>query len=148
MNAMYRHALLLLVLFAQTFAAQLHAAELGPEPITGVELLALCQVYVHSPESADGRACAAYVRGFIDGSDEVILLAQDPQQPRESFGERAWRTRLGISKPPPRFCLSAAVSLQDFAAQLLAQASRKFPAEDGSARALLYATLGRSHRCS
>ncbi|HET9447923.1 MAG TPA: hypothetical protein VFO35_16785, partial [Steroidobacteraceae bacterium] len=76
---MYKRAVLPLLLFAQAFAAQLHAAEL--EPVTGAELLALCRAYVHSPESADARACAAYVRGFIEGSDEVIVRADDAQQP-------------------------------------------------------------------
>jgi hypothetical protein len=143
---MYKLALLPLILFAQACVAELHAAEL--EPLTGVELLALCQAYVHSPERDDARACAAYVRGFIEGSDEVIVRADDAQQPpRESFSERAWRTRLGISAPAPRYCLSAAVSLRDLVAQLLAQAGRKLPAEDVSARALLYAALSRSHRC-
>jgi hypothetical protein len=146
MNAMYKRALLPLVLLAPALATQLHAAEL--EQLTAVELHALCQAYVHSPESADGRACVAYVRGFIEGSDEVIVRREDVQRlPRESFSERAWRTRLGISKPAPRYCLSADVSLQELVAQLLAQAERTPPAGDVSARALLYATLSRFHRC-
>jgi hypothetical protein len=146
MNAMYKHALMPLVLLAPALATQLHAAEL--EPLTSVELHALCQAYVHSPESEDARACAAYVRGFIEGSDEVIVRSEDAQHlPRESFSERAWRTRLGISRSEPRYCLSATVSLQELIAQLLAQAERKPPAGDVSASALIYATLSRFHRC-
>lgn len=143
---MYKHALLPPVLFTATLATQLHAAEL--EPLTSVELQALCQAYVHSPDSEDARACAAYVRGFIEGSELVIVRGEDVQPLRqESFSERAWRTRLGVSRPEPRYCLSPAVTLQELIAQLLAQAEQKPPAGDVSARALLYATLSRFHRC-
>jgi hypothetical protein len=143
---MCKHALLPPVLFTATLATQLHAAEL--EPLTSVELHALCRAYVHSPESEDARACAAYVRGFIEGSELVIVRGEDVQPLRqESFSERAWRTRLGISRPEPRYCLSPAVTLQELIAQLLAQAEQKPPAGDVSAGALLYATLSRFHRC-
>lgn len=147
MNGMLKHALVPFLLLVPALERELQAAEL--EQLTSVQLHALCQAYVRAPESEDARACAAYVRGFIEGSAEVIVRSDSAQQlPRESFSERAWRTRLGVSKTAPRYCLSTAVSLQELIAQLLAQAERTPPADDASASVLLYATLSRFHRCS
>jgi hypothetical protein len=126
-------------------ATQLQAGELAP--LTSVELHELCLAYIDAPESDAGQACAAYVRGFIEGSDRVVLRS-DEQTHEESFSERAWRTRLGIPQPDPRYCLEKTVSLQGFITQLLAQAERKPPEQDVSAQELLYATLSRFHRCS
>lgn len=127
--------------------AQVQAAELAP--LTSVELHELCLTYIDAPESDEGQACAAYVRGFIEGSDRVVLRSDEPAQAHaESFSERAWRTRLGVPRPEPRYCLEETLSLQEFIAQLLAQAERKPPEQDVSAHELLYATLSRFHRCS
>jgi Rap1a immunity proteins len=127
--------------------AHVQAAELAP--LTSVELHELCLTYIDAPESDEGQACAAYVRGFIEGSDRVVLRSDEPAQAQgESFSERAWRTRLGIPRPDPRYCLEKTVSLQEFISQLLAQAERKPPEQDVSAQELLYATLSRFHRCS
>jgi hypothetical protein len=127
--------------------AQVQAAELAP--LTSVELHELCLAYLDAPAGDDGQACAAYVRGFIEGSDRVVLRGDEPAQTRgESFSERAWRTRLGIPRQEPRYCLEKTVSLQEFITQLLAQAERKPPEDDVSAQELLYATLSRFHRCS
>jgi hypothetical protein len=125
--------------------AQVQAAEFAP--LTSVELHELCLTYVDAPEGDEGQACAAYVRGFIEGSDRVVLRSDD-QAHGESFSERAWRTRLGVPRPEPQYCLQKTLSLQAFISQLLAQAKRKPPEQDVSAQELLYATLSRFHRCS
>jgi hypothetical protein len=142
-------SLLLLSSFMVTIplGAQVQAAELAP--LTSVELHELCMAYIEAPASDEGQACAAYVRGFIEGSDRVVLRSNEGAQAHEeSFSERAWRTRLGIPRPEPRYCLEKTVSLQEFITQLLAQAERKPPEQDVSAQELLYATLSRFHRCS
>ena len=147
MNAVQIHVLLALVLFASMVAPPLHATELTP--LTSTELHELCLAFVHRPLSEDARACAAYVRGFIEGSDDVIVEGDDAQQrSQESFSERAWRTRLGVRTAEPLYCVSTTLPLRALVAQLLTQAERKPAAEHESASTLLYATLSRFHRCS
>ena len=136
------------LILAGPLIAPLQAAELAP--LSGVELYELCAAYVTAPESDEGQACAAYVRGFIEGSDRVVLRSAEPEETRnESFTERAWRTRLGVPRAPePRYCVEETLSLKNFVTQLLTQAERKPPAEGVSAQELLYGTLSRFHRCS
>jgi Rap1a immunity proteins len=118
-------------------------------PLSSAELHKRCLVFSESPQSEEGRACAAYVRGFIEGSDRIVLRESDPivQQQSESFSERALRTRLGRISPKPEYCLQSALSLQEFIAQMLAYAEDHPPASDASASVLLYGTLRRFYRC-
>jgi Rap1a immunity proteins len=118
--------------------------------LTSVELHQLCLAYVRAPESDDAQACGAYVRGFIEGSDEVMVSTHENNRTRpESFSERAWRTRLGTGTPRrPSYCLDATLPLREFVRQVLTQAERNPPNEKVSASALMYGTLSRFHRCS
>jgi hypothetical protein len=136
-----------LLLLASILAMRHAAADLSP--LTSVQLRELCQAYVHAQESEDAHSCAAYVRGFVEGSDRILLRPDEAKVTRrESFSERAWRTRLGIGAPAkPEYCLDDTVSLQELIGQLLLQAERTPPNEDMSASALLYGTLSRFHRC-
>jgi hypothetical protein len=146
-NAMRKRTVLPLLLLTPALIVRLNAAELAP--LTSVELHELCLAYVRAPKSEDARACAAYVRGFIEGSDQVVIRSVVAKElRRESYSERAWRTRLGMSTPEPHYCLDKALSLRAFVTQVLMQAERKPPAKDMSASALLYATLSHFHRCS
>jgi hypothetical protein len=138
--------LLLCWLMVAALLARVDAAELAP--LTSVELYELCLAYGRAPESEEAQACAAYVRGFIEGSEQVVLRNHDKEARPESFSERAWRTRLGASPPKPRYCLKARLPLREFIAQMLKQAEHNPPTEDSSADALLYGTLSRFHRCS
>jgi Rap1a immunity proteins len=146
MNTMLIRLLLLCWLMFHALLARVDAAELAP--LTSMELHELCLAYVHAPESEKAQACAAYVRGFIEGSEQIVLRNGDKEARPESFSERAWRTRLGANPPKPRYCLKARLPLREFIAQMLKQAERKPPTEDSSADALLYGTLSRFHRCS
>jgi hypothetical protein len=141
-------ALLSAFLFAVAVAAPLHAAELTP--LSSVELHDLCLAYSEAPEGDEAQACAAYVRGFIEGSERVVLRKQNRAETRaESFSERAWRTRLGTRQPPePKYCVAETLSMKTFITQLLTQAERTPPTHDMSAQELLYATLTRFYRCS
>jgi Rap1a immunity proteins len=138
--------LLLCWLMVAALLARVDAAELAP--LTSMELHELCVAYIRAPESEEAQACAAYVRGFIEGSEQVVLRNHDEEARPESFSERAWRTRLGANPPKHRYCLKERLSLRQFIAQMLKQAERKPPTEDSSADALLYGTLSRFHRCS
>jgi hypothetical protein len=104
---------------------------------------------MHEPDSEDAQACAGYVRGFVEGSDRVLLRADETKvSRRESFSDRALRTRLGIGAPPrPEYCLDDTVTLQKIVEQLVLHAERAPPKENVSASALLYGTLSRFHRC-
>jgi hypothetical protein len=134
-------------ILAAPLVIRLAAADLAP--LTSVQLHELCLAYVEAPESEDAKACAAYVRGFIEGSDRIVLLSDDPAQgSEETFSERAWRTRLGIRSPKPRYCLKEAVSMEEFITQLLMYAEHKPPERDANAHDILYGALSRFHRCS
>ncbi len=141
---LYAGALLLL---ASILVMRHAAADLAP--LTSIELHELCRAYVHARQSADAHRCAAYVRGFVEGSGRILLRPDDAKVTRrESFSERAWRTRLGIrALSRPEYCLDDKVSLQELIAQVLSQAERTPAKEDVSASALLYGTLSRFHKC-
>lgn len=147
MSARRSPFLLSSLILAALLVGRLAAAELAP--LTSVQLHELCLAYVEAPESENAKACAAYVRGFIEGSDRIVLLSDDPAQAHEeTFSERAWRTRLGMRSPKPRYCLKEALSMEEFITQLLMHAEHKPPEQDTSAHELLYGALSRFHRCS
>jgi hypothetical protein len=119
-------------------------AELAP--LSSAELHHLCLGYVQFPESEEGAFCAAYVRGFIEGSSLVVLATEPTKQ--ETFRERALRTRLGTSSfAGPKYCVNTSVTLNDFVLQMLVQAEDKPPQEGENASELLHRTLNRFHRC-
>jgi Rap1a immunity proteins len=135
-----------LVILCAQHTSPLSATDLLP--LSSVELHEQCLLFSESPQSEEGRACAAYVRGFIEGSDRIVLRESDPGvQQSESFSERALRTRLGRISPKSEYCLQSALSLQEFIAHMLAYAEDHPPASDVSASALLYGTLHRFYRC-
>lgn len=136
-----------LLLLASILTMRHAGADLAP--LTSIELHQLCLAYMHEPDSEDAQACAGYVRGFVEGSDRVLLRADETKvSRRESFSDRALRTRLGIGAPPrPEYCLDDTVTLQKIVEQLVLHAERAPPKENVSASALLYGTLSRFHRC-
>lgn len=147
MNALRSILVLTFLILTAPLVVRIAVAELAP--LTSLELHELCLAFVEAPESEDAKACAAYVRGFIEGSDRVVLLSDDPAHANEeTFSERAWRTRLGIRSPKPRYCLEEALSMEELITQLLMHAERKPPRRDASAHELLYGALSRFHRCS
>lgn len=136
-----------LMLVASILTMRHAAADLAP--LTSIELHELCLAYVHAAQSEEAHRCAAYVRGFVEGSERILLRADEAKVTRrETFSERAWRTRLGIGAPSrPEYCLDATVSLRELIGRVLSQAVKTPPREDMSASALLYGTLSRFHRC-
>lgn len=148
---MRRHSVLttaaLLLLLDSYFTTPLRAADLGP--LSGIELHRRCLAYTDAPQSADSRSCAAYIHGFIDGSPQVQFYTDETAvHRRESFSDRALRTRLGLRPDPqPLYCVNDSVSLSKFIAQMLTHLDDHPPHEDMSASVVLYATLQRFHRC-
>lgn len=98
-------------------AAEKTLAELAP--ISAAELYSSCLAHRDDPASAGGRACAGYLRGFLDGA-RVVATAEASS--RESFGERALRTRAGSRHATlVRQCLDASASLDQLVDELLAR---------------------------
>ena len=120
------------------------------ESLSGRELRQYCLAYVEEPGSEAGKLCAAYVGGFVAGltaSNSVVVSNAKPA--RESFTDRALRTRLGVRpSEQPAACLADSTSLHELIGQLLAQAEEQPPAEDADASEILTSALRRFHPCS
>lgn len=135
---------ILLAVSASGFAVV--ATEL--RPLSSTELHSACLAYQRSQDSVDGRCCSAYIRGFFEGSSDVVA-GMPPDSGRGSFKERAIRTRLGRQAlASPTYCIDSATSLQAFIGQLLEYAKLSPPRDDVEARVLLVGTLDRFHRCA
>jgi hypothetical protein len=136
-----------LLLLDSQLTAPLSAADLAPW--SGAELNRRCLAYGDAPQSPDSQSCAAYVRGFVDGSTLVHFQADPTSTLRESFSDRAFRTRLGVRRAAqPLYCVDSTVSLSQFVAQMLTHLQEHPRERDESASAVLYGTLMRFHRCS
>jgi hypothetical protein len=125
----------------------LFAADLAP--LSAIELHERCRAYVDEPDSAKGRSCAAFVRGFIEGSPEIHYCANAwEKEQKESFSDRALRTRLGVRPhATPLYCLDSSVSLQNFIASIVSYIDEHPSPEGLTASDVLYGTLRRSYRC-
>ena len=113
--------------------------------VSSAQIAKQCRAYQENPDSEDGRFCAAYVRGFIDGSAIVVLKAPDSG---ETFAQRAARTRLG--RPlitQPEYCIDSSIGMTRLIEQIVAVADERPPRDDVDASVLLYATLARFHQC-
>lgn len=107
------------LLAAGSFAAHAEASAQNA-PLSAAELYASCLSYRDDPGGADGRACSAYVRGFLDGSR--TSGAAESSSRTESFRERALRTRAGTRHASmARYCPDASVSLEEVVDELLAR---------------------------
>ena len=116
------------------------------ELVSSAQIAERCRAYLKDADSEEGRFCAAYVRGFIDGSHIVVL--KPPPDATESFAQRAARTRLG--RPlivRPEYCIDRSSGLTRLVEQIVAVADERPPREDVDAAALLYATFARFHKC-
>ena len=83
---MSRTTLILVSTFA-ALAPAAHSAE-----FSGRSLIAQCRAYADDPRSDQGQLCASFVTGFLAG-----LVASHPADAdRETYSERAVRTRLGL----------------------------------------------------
>lgn len=137
---------LALLLLGSQLTARAGAAELAPW--SGAELQRRCLAYADAPESPDSRSCAAYIRGFLDGSTEVQVRAATTSGRLETFDERALRTRLGVRRAPePLYCVDGTLPLSRFIAQVLTHLEEHPPRDDVGANTVLYGTLLRFHRC-
>jgi hypothetical protein len=109
------------LLAAGSFAAPPAEAPAEITPLSALELYSSCLAYRQDPDGAGGRACAAYLLGFLDGSNGV-RRGDAPRADGGSFRERALRTRAGSRHSSlMRHCLDASVSLEQLIGELLAR---------------------------
>ena len=99
------------------------AGAVGP-PVPSAVLVDRCRELAADQQSEGARFCDSYVRGYLAGLRSAGWLTITPETPsRESFSDRAWRTRLGPrvrATVAPRICLPEGTPLQALVTQLLA----------------------------
>ncbi len=143
---------LMLALLALAPAA--HAVE----ALSTDELVEHCAYYADEPDSVDGVFCVRYIQGFIDGAvatdERVTLNVADEVDRRESFTDRATRTRLrrNIDRFGPSyyadFCLGEPVPLREVVEKVIADlADPERRAESEQARVVVYHTLRDAYPC-
>jgi hypothetical protein len=116
--------------------------------VSSAQLADRCRAYVEDPKGENGRFCAAYVRGFIDGSPTVVIQASQSPGSEESFAQRAARTRLGRPvSARPEHCIDGSLPMKIIVEQIVALANESAPRDDVDASVLLYAAFDRFHQC-
>jgi Ssp1 endopeptidase immunity protein Rap1a len=116
-------------------------------PLSAIELHAHCLSYRQEPSSAASQLCAAYVRGFLEGSTTAQGRIRKPAVAAESWLERAQRTRLRPQHSANAYCIDAAVSVAHIIEQLLLHADTHPPRAETPASAMLLAALQRFQSC-
>ncbi len=149
-TAWYITALLLVTVYATEATAV--------EALSTEELVLHCAVYEDDPDGEDGIFCVRYVQGFIDGAvatdERVTYNVAAEYDKRESFTERAIRTRVGsrIERYGPsyyaEFCLGDPVPLAEVVEVVVADllSLESFEGRE-HARDVVYATLRREYPC-
>jgi hypothetical protein len=112
------------------------------------------QAWCSSDEASKVTKCRSYITGFLDGA-----FATDPRvaqnileelEQRESFSQRAARTRIGASQKRfgpsyyAGFCVPPEAPVEDIQAKLI---DKSASAEDANARDFLYAILQKHYPC-
>jgi hypothetical protein len=130
-----RAALLAAIAISAPAAAQIAS-------LTAAELYSACLAYRDNPDTADGRACYGYVRGFLDATARPSAEVSSA----ESFRERAARTRIGARRTSfERYCLDESVSLEQVVDVLMER--RVADPQGTSAATAVHGTLRRLDGC-
>jgi len=126
------------------------AAAVG-EVLPAAVLVERCRGFADDLESVAARHCDSYLRGYLAGARSGGWLSlHSDQGPRETFSERAWRTRLGRAtrSPSPQSCLPEGTPMHELVAKLLAYADTRASLEGMSAPHLLEDMLRAVYPCS
>lgn len=129
------------------------------EVLSADELTAHCVQLGSEPEGVDGQYCIRYIQGFIDGAvatdARVMLNAESAMDSKETFIERAKRTRAPSRSDRSRaaglagFCLGDPLPLRDVVdvvvADLQALAGRE--SQNEPAMEVVYASLRQHYPC-
>ena len=129
------------------------------EVLTADELASHCAAFPDDADSVDGQYCVRYIQGFIDGAVatdvRVMLNMEAEKDARETFTERAIRTRMIDRNSILRaagyaeFCLGDPVPLAEVVASVVADLDQRIKSADssGSARDAVYESLRRNYPC-
>jgi hypothetical protein len=149
--------------FITVFIAFWLAIYAGPagavEALSTEELVSHCVVYEEEPDGEDGIFCVRYIQGFIDGAvatdERVTFNVADEYDKKETFTERAIRTRLGSrierygSSYYAEFCLGEPVPLKAVVELVIADLlNPERVAGQPLARDVVYTTLRREYPCA
>ncbi len=148
--------ILLIALVSTIFAsAEADAVEI----LSAEELASHCTAFPDDVDSVDGQYCVRYVQGFIDGAVatdvRVMLNIEAEAEARESFADRAKRTRM-IDRNSQRraagyaeFCLGDPVPLAEVVGKVVEDLDERVKAMDspGTARDVVYESLRRHYPC-
>lgn len=133
------------VTFALAVAPQ---ASLTETPLSGVQLRENCLGYEEEPRSSAGLACAAYVRGFLDGA-----AALDGRVRTGTLPEPSSKTPQRPADPAavPRrsrtYCVDSSITIDRIISEILQYTSERAPDGRTTAGELLDAVLKRFHAC-
>ena len=154
---MNRHLALVFVFVSSVFA---YADADAVEVLTAEELASHCVAFPDEIESVDGQYCVRYIQGFIDGAIatdvRVMLNMEAERDEKESFTERAIRTRMIDRNSQLRasgyaeFCLGDPVPLAEVVGRVVADLNERMKALDSSrtARDVVYESLRRNYPCN
>ena len=128
------------------------------EPLSTPELAERCSYYFEDADGEDAIFCVRYVHGFIDGAiatdERVMLNVASELDRKETYSERAIRTRLGRntkrfgSTVYADFCLGEPVPLIEVVEKVVHNLmNRKFLDEQLLARDAVYSTLRMEYPC-
>lgn len=129
------------------------------EELSAKELSSHCVLLERHPAGADALYCIRYIQGFIDGAvatdARVMLSAESGFAGKETFSERAKRTRLPSrmdrfrATTPAGFCLGDPLPLRNVVGVIVADLAAMTEEEEQSALAMdvVYASLQRHYPC-
>lgn len=134
------HAALLVCAVASDAAAE--------TALSSVQFYEYCKAFQTAPRSTEGRACAAYVRGFLDGAVASDTRVQFSAVKAESWLERARRTRLGTRHVrKPAYCIESSTPLEQIIGNVLAYAEIHQLRDDLPASEVISSALQRFYAC-
>jgi hypothetical protein len=139
-------------------ALTMFSAAYAVEALDSPELASHCKYFADQPDSEDGIFCVRYIQGFIDGAvatdERVTNNVADEYERKESYSERATRTRIGKrlerygSSVYAEFCLGEPVPLREVVVKIAADLEdEKLVADNPLARDLVYRTLRMQYPC-
>ena len=128
------------------------------EPLSAKELAVHCGDYRKTPESLDAQFCVRYIQGFVDGAIatdlQVMLNAEAERNTKETFTERAMRTRKSRGTKQKRasqyaeFCLGKTIKLKEIVSKVVSNLDeRKNLKANILARAVVYGILKKEYPC-
>ena len=126
-------------------------------PLPSAAFIDYCETYDANPEDADGLRCAIYIQGFLDGAvatdERVARNVAEEYERRESFTDRAARTRLGpvLARTSvsayAEYCLGDPVPVQEVIERVLEFVRTHPSGGEMPARDLVYAALRTHYPC-